>query len=366
MAELYSIPIAGPEGAWTKLNPTPVANGDVTVFAISPDSSRVVYNTDQQTDEVFELYSVPIAGGTATKLNGTLTSVKDVFSFAISADSSRVVYSADQETDEVVELFSVPLFRRRLPQAQSMPLVPNGGTYAFELSPNSARVVYAADQVADNIYGIWSVPIAGGASAQLNGTLVANGVVSQFVISPNSARVVYLADQQTDETFELYSVPSRRRRRDQAQPDAGGFGGRLLPLPHQPGQHPRGLSGRPADRRGFRSSGACRWPAEPPPASTPLWFGRRRLRPSRQPRQQPGGLSGRPADQRRRRASGACRSAAGQRRSSMRRSSPAGTSTTRSPPPTAAGSVYLADQAVNDSYELWECWPRSPAAPCSG
>jgi Tol biopolymer transport system component len=50
VAELYSIPIAGPEGAWTKLNPTPVANGDVTVFAISPDSSRVVYDADQQTD----------------------------------------------------------------------------------------------------------------------------------------------------------------------------------------------------------------------------------------------------------------------------------------------------------------------------
>ena len=56
----------------------------------------------------------------------------------MSDSTGRVVYSADQETDEVVELFSVPLaggaFLKLNPS-----LVPNGDTYAFELSPNSAR-----------------------------------------------------------------------------------------------------------------------------------------------------------------------------------------------------------------------------------
>jgi hypothetical protein len=39
------------------------------------------------------------------KLNGTLVSGGQVIDFHISPDSSRVVYKADQETDEQFELF---------------------------------------------------------------------------------------------------------------------------------------------------------------------------------------------------------------------------------------------------------------------
>jgi len=90
-----------------KLNGPLVTNGDVSSdFTISTDSSRVVYRADQETEGVFELYSVPIGGGSVTKLNDTLVSGGDVDQgFAISADSSRVVYLADQDTDEVFELY---------------------------------------------------------------------------------------------------------------------------------------------------------------------------------------------------------------------------------------------------------------------
>ena len=53
---LYSVPLGGPAAAGIKLNGALVALGDVDNFAISPDSSRVVYLADQQTDNVFELY----------------------------------------------------------------------------------------------------------------------------------------------------------------------------------------------------------------------------------------------------------------------------------------------------------------------
>jgi len=66
--------------------------------------------TDQDTDNVDELYSVPIGGGTPPiKLNPNLNSDKDVSSFfQISPDGSTVVYTA-QGTDEVLELYSVPI-----------------------------------------------------------------------------------------------------------------------------------------------------------------------------------------------------------------------------------------------------------------
>ncbi len=220
MTELYSVPIAGPAAAGVKLNGTLVAGGHVhQEFAISPDSARVVYRADQQTDEVLELYSVPIAGPAAAgvKLNGALIAGGDVVNLAISPDSSRVIYRADQQTDDVVELYSVPIAG---PAAAGVKLngalvaggdvaTPLFGNSPSDISPDSSRVVYSADQQTDTVYEIYSVPIAGPAAAgvKLNGALVAGGDVLDLAISPDSSRVVYWADQQTDGVFELYSVP---------------------------------------------------------------------------------------------------------------------------------------------------------------
>jgi len=231
--ELYSVPIAG--GVSVKLNPTlaggagSVRGTDPTLdtpFAISPDSARVVYVADQETDDVFELYSVPIAGGVSVKLNPTLAGgAGDIGRgaappFAISPDSARVVYVADQETDDVFELYSVPIAG-----GVSIKLNPTlaGGqgdirtelAGGFAIAPNSTRVVYAADQHSPQVNELYSVPIRGGHSVRLNGGLIAGGNVAgtapeverPFSISPDSQRVVYLADQERDEVYELYSVP---------------------------------------------------------------------------------------------------------------------------------------------------------------
>ena len=71
---MYSAPIGG--GAVTKLSGTRVAGGDVqSGFTISADGARVVFRADKDTDEMFELYSAPIAMANATiKLSGTLVS----------------------------------------------------------------------------------------------------------------------------------------------------------------------------------------------------------------------------------------------------------------------------------------------------
>ena len=78
-------------------------------FLIRPDSQRVVYVADQDEDQVFEVYSVPLGGGTVTKLNDLLVASGDVFAFRIGPGSQQVVYVADQDTTGVDELYSVPL-----------------------------------------------------------------------------------------------------------------------------------------------------------------------------------------------------------------------------------------------------------------
>lgn len=53
-----------PVSLLAKLNDALPSGGDVYGFEVTPDSSRVVYLGDQDTDEVRELYSVPVGGGT--------------------------------------------------------------------------------------------------------------------------------------------------------------------------------------------------------------------------------------------------------------------------------------------------------------
>ena len=66
--------------------------------------AHVVYSADQDTDNVTELYSVPLLGGSTTKLNGAFVSGGNLLSFQLSPNGSRVVYWADQDTDGVTAL----------------------------------------------------------------------------------------------------------------------------------------------------------------------------------------------------------------------------------------------------------------------
>ena len=210
--ELYSVPLKGPAGAGIILNGALGALRRVSDFRISPDSSRLVYQVDQQTPTVLELYSVPL-GGPATngiKLNGTLVPGGNVVGFNISPDSSRVVYTADQDTDNVIELYSVPLGDPAVAGIKLNGALGAGGSVGFFLiSPDSGRVVYLARQGTATGYDLYSVPLGGPAATgiRLNRPLVLNGAFTDIQISPDSSRAVYRAEQDTLGVQELYSVP---------------------------------------------------------------------------------------------------------------------------------------------------------------
>lgn len=80
------------------------AFGSVMDFEISPDGGYVVYWADQETDGVFELWSVPLSGGTPVRLSGALVGDGRPHSFGITPDSSRVVYKVEQDSAGVDEL----------------------------------------------------------------------------------------------------------------------------------------------------------------------------------------------------------------------------------------------------------------------
>ena len=143
-----------------KLNGPLVAGGDAFVGGLqfSPDSSRVLYLADQDTDEVFEIYSVPSTGGPSTKLNGPLVAGGDVAftGFQFSPDGSRVLYYADQDTDNVNEIYIVPA-GGGTPVKLNGPLPVGGDVTGFNLqfSPDGSRVLYGADQNVDDVFEIF-------------------------------------------------------------------------------------------------------------------------------------------------------------------------------------------------------------------
>lgn len=219
----------------------PVVNVDTAT--ITPDGRSVVYIADQNVSERFELFSVPIEGGTPVRLNDDLAAGERVNEFVISPDGSAVVFLANDrkelfhvsvtggpvtrltplqrqnghvrsfeitpDSQNVIfldrwELFIVPLAGGDLVTLNG-PLVTGGSVTAFEISQDSQRVVYKADQDWDNRFEVYTVPVNGGPVRKLNGPVSAQGDVTEFAISPNGEYAVYVADLESDGQFELYS-----------------------------------------------------------------------------------------------------------------------------------------------------------------
>ncbi len=228
--ELYAAPIDGGTRP-VKLSVPPVAGGDVAYlgfeqpqFQITPDGRRVLYTADQDTDEVFELYSVPIDRSSApVKLSGLLVARGDVAHasnlqvlFRFTPDGTRVLYVADQEVDETFELYVVPVDGSKGPRKLSGPLRPGGDVVPLyssrsflQFTADGSRVLYLADQDVDETFEIYLAPLDGTRSAKkLNGRLPEGGdVLPGFQISPDDASVVYAADQRADGAFELFEAP---------------------------------------------------------------------------------------------------------------------------------------------------------------
>lgn len=96
---LTSVPLAG--GALHGLDWT---SPSISTVQIRPDSQSVVYLGGPTP---WQIYSVPIDGGSRGALNGNLPEDGNVSSdFGISPDSQTVVYHADQEADELFELWA--------------------------------------------------------------------------------------------------------------------------------------------------------------------------------------------------------------------------------------------------------------------
>ena len=82
------------------------AGGNVEDFLWAPDSSRIAYVADQDTNDKDELYTSLPDGSNNVKVSGTLVPSGDVMDFLWAPNSSRIAYRADQDTNNRNELYN--------------------------------------------------------------------------------------------------------------------------------------------------------------------------------------------------------------------------------------------------------------------
>jgi Tol biopolymer transport system component len=182
------------------------AAGDVVAASFSPDSARVLYIGDGGAENVFQLYSVPIAvagPGSDVQLSAALGSVGLV---RISADSSRVVSTSDANVLGKEEVFSVPIGGGA--GIKLNPSMAGDGVTAVEINPAGTRVAYLADQTTAGVNEVYSAQmLVAGSGTRLSTPMVSPQYTDVLNIGPDGTTVVYEADQATPGTYEVFRVP---------------------------------------------------------------------------------------------------------------------------------------------------------------
>ena len=142
--KLYCVPVTG--GVSHKLNGDLGEGGDVRSWKLSPDGSWAVFWANEQGHALTEVYGTPTLGGTPLKLNSPLVDIGSTDGVVI---NGRVVYVASERTSPfagtIFELFSVPVNGGTVTRLSGEPAT--GGDVQAVVSRNGVnRVVYLADQ----------------------------------------------------------------------------------------------------------------------------------------------------------------------------------------------------------------------------
>ena len=203
--EVFSVPIAG--GTSVKLHPpVPSGYGD---GMFTPDGEEFLSFADSDGDGARKLYAAPAAGGTWRLLVDPPPG-GSWYGCRVSPDSRRIVYCGPFGPGGRKELFSMPIDGSAATVVLSGPMGSSGSIYSsrFEITPDGQRVIYQATQETDLTPTLFSVPIDGSDPAfRLHTFLGGDEWVAGWAVAPDSGRVVYRARLGDHDPYELYSVP---------------------------------------------------------------------------------------------------------------------------------------------------------------
>ena len=185
----------------------------------TPTFPPVVFMADNNNDGSVELYASFNDGANIVQLSETMVPGGNVVDFNVSPDGVWVAYVADQDTNNKFELYVVPVDKTAGDDAVKV----SGGSmagvgvkekadgrYAFEWAPDSSRIAYLADQTTAGVIQLYSNTPDGAENSLLSILPGTDRDVEDFAWSPNLVNnellIAYLADQQTLDVIELYST----------------------------------------------------------------------------------------------------------------------------------------------------------------
>ena len=196
-SELYSVPI---DAATIPVQLTASLGSSIRFTSeafVAPTGDNVVFRAYSDSDLIYELYSVPVTGGTAVKLsdlNASNTGVKKE-STLISPDGSLVLFRADNSNQD---LYSVSILGGQAIQLGTM----GGGKIGDKVlfTADGKWVIYK-----QNVGGerLWTVPVEGGEPIPLTDV----GEIDDFDLTPDGMHLLYVGTNSTTQEYGLFALP---------------------------------------------------------------------------------------------------------------------------------------------------------------
>ncbi len=163
-------------------------------WALSPNGQVVVFITDKETDNKYELYSVKLDGSSPVKISGTLSADEDVSDFIIAQDNTHVVFATTLSGSiNNTELLSTPIAGGEAPIPLNGALPACGYIHGFQVSNNGLQVAYDVKSSCAYVEALYTTPIHGGEPALIH--LIPQNEwshVFEYAITPDSSKIVYI------------------------------------------------------------------------------------------------------------------------------------------------------------------------------
>ncbi|MBA1145775.1 PD40 domain-containing protein [Ectothiorhodospiraceae bacterium WFHF3C12] len=220
--EVDEIFTVNPDGTGlAKVHPDLAANRTAGDFEWAPDGSFLIYVADQATDDKTQVYRAAPDGGSWAGLSPDAHQGSAGLA-QIAPDSSRVVFRSNDDGDGVYDLFSVNADGSGVVQVSPDPLN-DGSVRSYRWSPDGQYIAYWADvdSANGNAREVYVVGADGSGHTQVVPTLPGIGYTSygEYEWSADGSRIVYAADERMAGTIELFSVRADGSGRVRLTPD---------------------------------------------------------------------------------------------------------------------------------------------------
>lgn len=236
---LFSAPADGSAAA-IPIDGTPIdpALADVKSFKLTADGTRAIFLANLDEVGQFELYSVPVTGGSPTRLLLALHELIQDYRLSPTAEWMVIQFRNPVQTGNY-DLYQAETDQASLPERINDSLdAPTERIWSWQLSPTGEHAVWISNEDGGTI-DIFSHQLGGGGKHVLNGLLQAENVLAEtgpnmpIVVSPDGNHVLFAMRSTTYPTHltELYLAPVGGWPSNNGAPDFLGYdqpsGGRI-------------------------------------------------------------------------------------------------------------------------------------------